>query len=152
MHQNILPEMSQLDTYTYTSIYVSQIIVQFNMQRNFCSILYVRAFDSDQTVNYSRKYCTKKMLKYTHLKTNTVHTSSYTPYTEVGGSLSFRENIFLWYFSFWVVILMQNHLTKKIHLVTKNKFHSYIAHFPNKLPIFLDFARYSRRITSKWPS
>ena len=47
---------------------------------------------------------------------------------------------------------MQNHLTKKTHLGAKNKFHSYPAHFPNKLPKFMDFARYSQRITTNWPS
>ena len=47
---------------------------------------------------------------------------------------------------------MRNHLTKKSHPVAKKKHHSYPAHFPNKQPYFLDFARYSQMITTKWPS
>ena len=39
---------------------------------------------------------------------------------------------------------MRNHLTKKSKLGAKKKFHSCTARFPNKLPNFLDFARYSR--------
>ena len=116
--------------------------------------------------------------------------------TGMGGSLSFRENIAVVIFYFWVVILMRNNLTKKIHfapkwiflvrlfrillvihgkvyfcsfvswlvilmqnqlpnkshLCAKKMFYSYSAHFPNKLPNFLDFARFSWRITTKRPS
>ena len=71
---------------------------------------------------------------------------------EIGGSWSFRENIIFVIFFFWVIILMQNHLTKKSYLGTKKKFHSYPAHLPNKLPNFLDFSSYSQIITTKWPS